>query len=175
MGDVVVAYYREEGVDNLVVRHRDRFLVRIGQGYVFVFVDLAVVVRNIAVLGLPEEGIQGEVILGLGVGQVSQVGVEQVVLFQADGQHLVQAAGVCGEVAVCANDEGVVFICKQDRVVHLVLVEQIGHLYALFYGCSSHQDTLRANLVSQFLTGDQREKSEKNIKGNACFHTTRHI
>ena len=111
------------------------------------------------------------------LGYVSEVGVEEVVVLKADGQHLVHAAGVCGDMAVGPYQEGVVSFHGQiDLVVHVVLVKEVGHFYALFHRRSRHQDALGADFVPEFLTGGQGAQTrEEDIEGKLLFHTTRHI
>ncbi len=177
VGDVMVAYHREEGEGDFLIGGAERVFVLVGVGHPFVLVFLVVILFHITEFGFFQQGVQGNVVLGLGIGYVSEVGVEEVVVLKADGQHLVHAAGVCGEVAVGPYQEGVVSFHGQiDLVVHVVLVKEVGHFYALFHRRSRHQDALGADFVPEFLTGGQGAQTrEEDIEGNLLFHTTRHI
>ena len=171
VGDVVIAYYREERVNNLVIRVSDRILVLVIPVLVSEFIQLDVVLVYPTALALLEQGIQCGVVFRLGICHIPEMSVEKVVVPQADFQHFVHAARVGRQVAVGTDQETIVAEGGQDdQVVHMILVIKIRHLDAVLHGRSGHQDTQRADLVA----GGQREDNEGEDVYR-FFHLTKHI
>ena len=106
VGDVVVADHREERVGDLVVGHR-----RSAGAVINIMITVirhGIMGSDITVLRFMDQGVQRDVVFRLGIGDIPQVGIEQVVVPQADGKHLVHAARIGGQVAVGADDEGII-------------------------------------------------------------------
>ena len=68
-------------------------------------------------LELLQRIIQVDIVLGFCVGNVAQVSIEKVVVVESYLQHLSQATGVVGDMAVCSYEEGVI-----DAIYPLVFV-----------------------------------------------------
>ena len=100
-------------------------VIGMGVRYIMKWVDLCVMLGHIPFLSFLEQGIKGDIVARLRVSDVPQVGVEEVVVFQADGKHLVHPAGICGHMAVCTDKEGIVTIADEQFKVVVMVEEKI--------------------------------------------------
>ena len=117
MGDVVITYYGIEGI-----RHPVDGIVYLIQG---ILIDIVVRIRLLKfIIGITEihlliillgvlpaifvhQLIQQDVVLGLCIGYVAQMGNHQIVIVEGVLQHLPHASGVRRQMTVGANQEGI--------------------------------------------------------------------
>ena len=112
MGDVVVTHHRVEGQrDVLNVRIQIYFFVE-GVGIKGIFVTiiisesrLFVVFLSILLLSSQDTVVEVDIVLSLRIGDVTQMGVQQVSPLNTDREHLVHAPRVVSHMAVGSHEE----------------------------------------------------------------------
>ena len=108
-----------------------------------------------------------DVILGLGVGNVAQMGIEQVVVVESNLEHLVYAAQVGRHVAVGAHQKGIFFATGRQRpqIGHIFLEILTRHLHAVFNARACHEHADGAHLFARNEDCHQRqmEHGQNNI------------
>ena len=166
--DVVIAHHREEGIDDFAFVER---ISLVGPfGIVTSLVGHLIVLFEIAKFAFLKERIERDVVLRLGVGDVAQVGIEQIVGVKANFQHLVHAAGVGGEVAIATHEEGVFVVGHGHLVVfHILLVVEVRHLHAVLHSGTRDEHTDGAHFVAS-AEHDDCSSSEDDIFEFHCYH-----
>ena len=147
--DIMIPYDREKRIHDLVIQVHGGLLFLRVVAHILVSIYLAEVFLHVTLLGFLQEGIQGDVILRLGIGDIPQVRIEKVIVIQADFQHLVHAGGIIRNMAVRAHEERVVTVRNQpDLVIVVVPVKQFRHFHAVLDRRSGHEDADGAHLVA---------------------------
>ena len=101
----MVAYYRIEGqgdvVSVIIISLVDRIFIDDILVFVFAFEGVFLeILLSIILLGPLYALVESDVVLGLRVGDIAQVGIEQVVVVETYLEHLVHTAGI---VSICST------------------------------------------------------------------------
>ena len=176
--EIVVADHREKGVlDACVFLAHD--VVRIAfVNKAPILVDL-IVLGNITPFGLSKQRVEHDVILGLGVGNIAQVHIEQVVVVKPYLQHLVHSTRIGSQMAVGPDKKRVLAF-----VIHAIFIHQVGiefvinkvllvilfrHLHAVLNGRAGHEHTRRTHLFARAVR-QQHSCQPSSNDDIFCFH-----
>ena len=110
-----------------------------------------IVLLTILLLGIRDDLIEGDVVFSLCVGNVAQVGIEQVIVIDAYLQHLTHTSRIRRQMAVGSYKKGVFTIfglLKQKKISFMNTVVVLRHLDAVINVGIRNEYSRRTHLVA---------------------------